>query len=196
MSPAPTLAFTPGYQPQGGALGGLGAARSLAGMDPTDKNPYRHDNFKAWQLTRTLAVRTLRATQHKGFRDHPELSQEIRKEAVDIPGKLAYGRHAAGDDCERLFLYEGALGSCLRLQSLLAIASDLNLLDGTDGAALHEGCESARRIISAVINASNPTETGDSPARPIKPSASRGPSRRPPSSGGGSHGDAPWDSRS
>lgn len=165
-------------------------------MDPTDQHPHRLENFQAWQLARTLAGRALRATQHKGFKDYPELSQEIRKEAGDIPGRLACGRHAASDAREQVSLYESARGSCLRLQSLLAIASDLNLLDSADGAALYEGCDGARRIISAVINASHRAEAGDSPAKPVRPSGSPGPARRPPASGGGSRGGDPWDTRS
>lgn len=166
-------------------------------MDSPDPHPRRLENFQAWQLTRTLAVRAYRATRQPAFKEHEWLGDAIRCAALDTPCNLARGHEAPRERFEREFHFQIAKSECARLQTLLAVAADLGLLSAPDGAALHEGCEGARRIIAAVLKSCAPSEEGDAqPFGKIKPSASRGPSRRPPSSGGGSRGDAPWDSRS
>lgn len=167
-------------------------------MDSPEKNPHRLENFQSWQLARSLAVRAYRATQQPAFKEHAWLGQAIRDCALDAPGNLARGHEAPRGRFEREFHYELAKSECARLQTLLAIASDLGLLNGADGAALHEGCEGTRRIIAALLKASyrksGLAEDDDEPG--IKPSGSPGPSRRPPSSGEGSRGAGPWGSRS
>lgn len=185
-----------------GVLGAAPRVPSLGGMDPTQPNPHALENFQAWQLARTLAVRAYRVTQQSAFKDHPWLAQSIRDTALDAPGNLARGHEAPRGRFEREFHYELAKSECARLQTLLAIASDLGLLKSDDGLALHEGCEGTRRIIAALLKASYRRQgmeeaEDEGPAAPkVRPSGSPGPSRRPPASGGGSRGGDPWDTRS
>ncbi len=165
-------------------------------MDTPDPHPHRLENFQAWQLARTLAVRAYRATRQPSFKEHTWLADAIRCAATDAPCNLARGHETPRGRLEREFHFQIAKSECARLQTLLTIAADLGLLSAPDGTALHEGCESTRRLIGAVLKSCGPSED-DTPAfDKLKPSASRGPSRRPPSSDGGSRGDAPWDSRS
>lgn len=170
-------------------------------MDPTDKNPHRLENFQAWQTARTLAVLAYRATQKPAFKEHAWLAEVIRCAALDAPSNLARGHETPRGRFEREFHYQLAKSECARLQTLLSIASDLGLVSDADGAALHEGCETTRRLLGALLRSAarardEEDEDGLGLPKPLRPSGSPGPSRRPPASGGGSRGGDPWDTRS
>ncbi len=169
-------------------------------MDSPKDNPHRLENFQAWQLARQLAARAYQATLKPAFKEHSWLAENIRCNALEAPTNLARGYESPRGRFERSFHYQLAKTECARLQSLLAIASDLGLISATDGTKLHEGCESTRRIIGAVLKAAQRAEENEEEAEVDAPQkfrpSSRGPSRRPTSSGEGSHGGDPWDSRS
>lgn len=168
-------------------------------MDTSDKNPARLENFQAWQITRALAVRTYRLTQKPAFKEHAWLAESLRTCALDTPGNLARGHEMRRGQFEREFHYQLAKSECTRLFTLLAIATDLGLVAEADRAGLEENCESARRILGALVRATardgEEEAEGDRP-KPLRPSGSPGPGRRPPASGGGSRGGDPWDNRS
>lgn len=169
-------------------------------MDSPKDHPHRLENFQAWQLARQLATRAYQATLKPAFKDHDWLAESIRCNALEAPTNLARGYESPRGCFERGFHYQRAKIECARLQSLLAIASDLGLINAADGSKLHESCEGTRRMIGAVLKATQRAEENAGEAeRDAPPSfrpSSRGPSRRPPASGGGFHGDDPWDTRS
>jgi len=159
-------------------------------MDPNEKNPHRLENFQAHRHARDLAVHTLQLLGRSPLRESGVLVDSLGEAVLTLSGRLAHSHALPADQPEKSAAQREALGACARLESLLLVARDLKALGERDCAQLEERLTTTRMLIHGLLRA----QARDRPT--VRPGASPGPSRRPPSSGGGSRGDAPWDSRS
>lgn len=159
-------------------------------MDPQEKNSHRLENFQAHCHARELAAQTLRLLARPSVgRAGGALDEAITTTSLSIAGELARAHALPADMPEKKSAQRDALGACARLESHLIVAREMKLLGDRDVAQLEERLTSTRMLIHGLLRAQPRDRTEVRPSSP-------GPSRRPPSSGGGSRGGDPWGSRS
>lgn len=158
-------------------------------MEPKENNPHRLENFQAHRHACELAVRTLQLLDRSQRREGNVLGEVIIGAALRLAGELARSHALPAEMPEKRSAQRDALSMCAQLESHLLLARDAKLLSGHDCAQLAERLTSTRMLIHGLLRA----QARERPT--VKPS-SPGPSRRPPSSGGGSRGGDLWDSRS
>ena len=90
-----------------------------------------------WQKAKALAVRVYQATELFPKREVYGLASQIRRSAVSVPSNIAEGQGRLGRSEFRHFLGQ-ARGSLLELDTQIAIAKDLDYLDGDTYKVLDE----------------------------------------------------------
>lgn len=158
-------------------------------MDPSKDNPHRLENFQAHRHARELAVHTFQLLDRSSLREDNGLGGALAEAVLTLSGRLASSHALPADLPEKSAAQREALGACARLESLLLVARDLKAVGERDCAQLEERLKTTRMLIHGLLRAQARDRSALRPASP-------GPSRRPPSSGGGSRGDAPWGNRS
>lgn len=161
------------------------------------KYPQNADITQAWQRSKELATLSLLLTQKSTFQKYPELLTQIQETAIEIASILSR-RLMPPTDAEEMwmdFTFGEAAIEVQRLKTLLHLADELGLVSNEEGGRLLGCIESTNDLVRRLQRTQLRENFAEDPKVKLKPS-SLGPSRRPPSSGGGSRGGDPWDSRS
>ena len=161
------------------------------------KHPIALEVAQAWQRAKELATLSLLLSQKAAFQKYPELVTQVQETAIEIPSILSR-RLMQPTDAEEMWLdftFGEAVIEVQRLKTLLHLADELGLIAEAEGGRLLECIESTNEMLVRLQRGQPRENFAESPKTKLRPS-SPVPSRRPPSSGGGSRGDGPWGSRS
>lgn len=158
-------------------------------MEPTEPNPRRLENFQAWCQARDLAAHACQLLNRPPLREDLALRAALGKAVTAVAGHLAASQAQPAESPERAAAQREALAACARLESLLLIAGATQSIAARDLSQLGERLTGVRMLTHGLLRAQ---ARGPRAVRPSVP----GPARRPPASGGGSRGGAPWDTQS
>ncbi len=103
-----------------------------------------------WQKAMNLAKAIYFATEALPKSEVFGLQSQMRRAAVSIPSNIAEGHGRLNDGHFRQFLATSR-GSLFELQTQLALASDLKLLDESTVKELMEHCEEIARMINGLL---------------------------------------------
>jgi len=112
---------------------------------------HRYQDPIAWQKAKRLAAEIYHATETFPKTEIYGLTSQLRRAAVCVPSNIAegQGRLTKGEFCH--FLGQ-ARGSLLEMETQLAIALDLNMLEEIEHKRLHGMSEEVHRTLNGLID--------------------------------------------
>lgn len=120
---------------------------------------HRYQDLIAWQKAKRLATEIYRATESFPKAEMYGLTSQLRRAAVSVPSNIAEGegRLTKGEFCHFLGL---ARGSLLELETQLAIALELEMVEETEHQRLQEMSEEVCRIVNGLIDSMQALRAG------------------------------------
>ena len=111
---------------------------------------YKYQDLIAWQRAKAFATNIYRATEHFPKTEIYGLTSQLRRAAVSVASNIAegQGRLTRGEFCH--FLGQ-ARGSLLELETQLAIAVDLALLEEGEFCNLQKKSSEIQRLLNGLI---------------------------------------------
>ncbi len=119
-----------------------------------------YKDLKVWQKTRTLITAVYRLSQAFPRDEQYGLTSQLKRAAISISCNIAegFGRYHFKD--KKLFYYN-ARGSLFEVESLLLIATDLELANSTKTAPLLEQIAEISRMLNGLISATGHPSSDD-----------------------------------
>jgi four helix bundle protein len=114
---------------------------------------HRYQDLIAWQKAKRLATEIYRATESFPKAEMYGLTSQLRRAAVSVPSNIAEGegRLTKGEFCR---------GSLLELETQLAIALELEMVEETEHQRLQEMSEEVCRIVNGLIDSMQALRAG------------------------------------
>ena len=107
--------------------------------------------MKVWEKSHTLVLAIYNVTANFPKEEMYNLTSQIRRAAVSIPGNIAEGCGRGGDGEMKRFL-QISMGSASELEYFLQLSYELKYLSETDYAALSEGVIEIKKMLAPFIH--------------------------------------------
>ena len=113
-------------------------------------NIHSHEDLLVWQKSMTLAAGVYSMARSWELRDRLALGVQIQRSAVSLPSNVAEG-WSRGPGRVLTFHLRVALGSNAELQTQLALAARVGILDAPSGAALDSQTKEVGRMLRGLL---------------------------------------------
>jgi four helix bundle protein len=110
----------------------------------------RFEDLRVWQAARELARGVYRASKSQKLRSDRVFVDQMTRAAVSVVSNIAEG-HERGSRVQNIEFCCYAKGSVGELRSQVILAHDVELLDATAFAWLHQKCEEVATLLGSYV---------------------------------------------